>query len=81
MEYLQSVSRTEGTIGFNMLVRQIVHSYVVHVRDKQQQQLDKLPNDDLKDLPKIELQFTDLDFEPEEEPEPKQKGQVVEITL
>ena len=53
-------------MGLNMLIRQIVHSYVVHVKDQEQKQLNKV--DDLTDLEPLNLNLDDFNIVIEERP-------------
>lgn len=77
-EFLRNLSRARE-LGLNLLIRQIIHSYVAHVKDREHQELNKL--DDIKPLDAIDLENLELDFEEEPQPEPEPKGQVIDITL
>ena len=74
-EYLRRMSQSRGSLGLNLLIRQVVHSYVAHTNDQENQQLNKLPDGALDDL-EIEIDLTGLEFEPEPE-----KAEAVDITL
>ena len=54
-EELQRLAATNGNLTFNLVLRQIVHSYVTQMRAKVRRNLDKLPT-----APPVEIEIEDL---------------------
>lgn len=76
-EYLRRVSKVQGALGLNLTIRQIIHSYVSHLKDEEQRQLNKLPDD--TDLLDIQIDLSNLEFEVGSPPEPEPEGEVINI--
>jgi len=56
-EKLVQVSSTSGDTGFNHLVREIVHSYVTHLKDKERAKHDKISLQIPIDLSELNLEI------------------------
>ena len=65
-EKLQQVAKSNGDVGVNMLIREIVHSYVVQLAALERRNLDRLETRDPKSTPlSLELELSDFEDEKE----------------
>lgn len=66
-EKLQKVAKSGGDVGVNMLIREIVHSYVVQLAALERRNLDRLETQDPKSPLSLELELSDFENETETE--------------
>ena len=66
-EKLQKVAKSNGDVGVNMLIREIVHSYVVQLAALERRNLDRLETQDPKTPLSLELELSDFENETETE--------------
>lgn len=75
LDYLRRLSQSQGSLGLNLLIRQIIHSYVAHLKDNEVREMNKLSDEALAGLD-IEIDLSGMEFEPELDP-----NEAVDITL
>lgn len=74
-KFLREMSQSQGTLGLNLLIRQIIHSYVAHVRDNENRELSKID----ADIEDIEIDLTNLEFDEEEQP--RRGPEIIEVNI